>query len=93
MYPTNATSLILGRKLISSEHNLYLYCPLDVHKRQAQTIPDDLRIAALGLPNQVEVLESLEKLSAMHVVLFPTLDVLPANKRLDFGKTCHQLFQ
>ena len=93
MFPTNATSLILGRKLISEEHDLYLYCPLDVHKRQAQTTPQDLKIAALGLNTCVTVLDSLEKMEMMNYIYFPTLDVLPDNKRTDFGKTCKELFQ
>ena len=93
MYPTNATALILGRKLIAFEHNLFLFCPQDVHKRQAHTIPDDLRIASVGLQSTVTVLDSLDTLESIRLIVFPTLDVWPENKRIDFSETCRELFQ
>ena len=93
MYPTNATSLILGRKLISEEHDIYLYTPGDIHKRQAQTTPDELQLASLGLKSSVKVLENLEKMGMMNNVIFPTLDVVPDDKRTEFAKTCNELFK
>jgi hypothetical protein len=93
MFPSNATSLILGRRLINAEHNLALYCPNEVHTRQAATIPDDLRIASLGLGITVEVKDTLDNLDTIDFLLFPTLDMLPHNKRSEFGQMCQDLFR
>ena len=93
MYPTNATTLILGRRLISSDHRLSLFCPTDVHKRLAHTIPADLEIAALGLGISVEEVDTFNNLASVDFLIFPTLDVLHENKRSDFGKMCNDLFR
>eukprot|EP00092_Neocalanus_flemingeri_P101824 GFUD01130185.1.p1 GENE.GFUD01130185.1~~GFUD01130185.1.p1 ORF type:complete len:280 (-),score=16.46 GFUD01130185.1:62-901(-) len=93
MYPMNATSLILGRKLLSNDHNLSLYCPEDVHKRQVNTISNDLKISALGLMNTVEEVDTLEKFPTADLVIFPTLECLPQSSRSDFGKMCRNLFR
>ena len=93
MFPTNATTLILGRRLIASEHNLSLYCPLDVHKRQAHTVPVELEIASLGLGLLVEQVENLDKLDTVDFLIFPTLDLDHAEKRVDFAKMCKDLFR
>ena len=93
MYPTNATSLILGRRLISSDHHLSLFCPSEVHKCLAHTITADLEIAALGLGITVEEVDTLTNLESVDFLIFPTLDVLYENKRSDFGKMCNDLFR
>ena len=94
MYPTNATSLILGRRLISEGHKLSLYCPNDTHIRQAGSIPTDLKIAALDAGITVETRSAIDCFPAMQFIIFPTLDVLPHLDRPSFGKTiCRGLFR
>lgn len=93
MFPCNPTSLILGRRLISAEHNIYLYSPNEVHARQAATIPSDLQIAALGLGMTVDVKKTLDTLKEVDLVIFPTLDMLPSTKRSEFGQMCQTLFR
>ena len=92
MFPTNSTSLILGRRLISAGHDLAFFCPDDVHLRQASTIPAELKIAAIGLRTTVKMV-AVESLSSMDLVIFPTLDVLPHNERPVFGEILRDLFR
>jgi hypothetical protein len=93
IYTTNATTLILGRRLIANEHNLSLYSPLDVHKRQAHTVPLELEIASLGLGLVIEPVENLNKLNTVDFLIFPTLDVDYAEKRMEFGTMCKDIFR
>ena len=93
MYPTSATSLILGRKLIADDHNISFFCPSDVHRRQANTIHVDLKIAALGLASQVEEVDNLDNLINADFVIFPALDVDHSEKREIFAKMMKDLFQ
>ena len=93
MYPNSSTSLILGRRLLREDVDLYLFTPKDVHRRMADTIPCDLEIAALGLTNQVQDLASLEELETMDFILFPSFDVLPDKKRSDFAQIMGKEFR
>ena len=93
MYPTSGTSLILGKYLLSNDHSLYLYFPNEVHIRQAGTIPFDLKVAALGLSETVQVVENLDQLSEMDFIVYPNLDVLPHDRRSDFGQICRDIFR
>lgn len=93
MYPSSATSLILGRKLIANDHNLSFFCPAAVHRQQANTIQVDLKIAALGLASCVDEVENLENLCDADFVIFPALDVDHAEKREIFAKMMKDLFQ
>ena len=93
MFPTTPTSLILGKQLLAEDHNILLYCPNEVHRKQAGSIPDDLRIAALGLEVKVVVVANLDKFGDMDFILFPNLDLMPHEKRSDFALTCRDLFR
>ena len=95
MYPNNGTSLLLGRRLLTEDHHVSLYCPGDVHRRMAHTIPSDLRIANLSLTNRMNVkeIDSLENIKEFNNIIFPTTDVLQGKKRSDFGKLMGQLFR
>ena len=93
MFPTKATSLILGRRLINMEHNLSLFCPDEVHCKQAATVPMDLKIAALGLGITVSLKDKVESLKEMDYIIFPTVDMLPHNTRTEYGKMCQSLFR
>ena len=73
-YPNNSTSLILGRALLRDDHNVFLFCPSDTHRRLAHTIPLDLQYAAIGLQGTVTVIESAAELQQMDFVIFPALD-------------------
>ena len=75
MYPSNSAVLVLGRRLISNEHNISFYSPLDVHKRLAHTIPVDLEIAAMGLGVDVNQVEDLKSLKDVDFLIYPTLDL------------------
>ena len=90
MFPLSAVSSHLGKQLLTSDYNLYLYAPNDVHVRQAGTIPVDLKIAALSLSISVTTLDNLESID---FVIFPTLDVVPSDKRSDFMDMCRELFR
>ena len=92
MYPSNSTSLILGTSLFREDHNVYLYCPRDIHARMAHTIPLDLDIASFGLASEVHSIDTLDLLVEMDFVVFPTLDVLPNRKRSEFASTLKDLF-
>ena len=92
MYPNNNTSLILGKYLFREDHNLFLYCPHDIHTRMAHTVPFDLDIASIGLTSNVQTVDKLDHLAEMDFIVFPTLDVLPQKKRVDFADTLEDLF-
>ena len=85
MYPNNSTSLILGRRLLREDVDLYLFTPKDFHQRMTDTIHCDLEIAALGLTKEVQDLASLEELETMDFILFPSFDVMPDKKRSEFA--------
>lgn len=93
MFPTNSTALILGRSLISADHNLSLYCPNNTHLRQAGTTPTDLKIAALGLGLTVDVVSSLETADQMDMIIIVTLDLMPFDKRSDYADMCRKIFR
>ena len=93
MFPTNSTSLVLGRRLITAGHNLSFYCPTRCNVLQAGTIPTDLKIAALGLDTSVQTEATVDNFPAVDLVIFPTLDVLPHNDRAGFGNMCEDLFR
>ena len=93
MYPANSTVIMLGRRLLSNEHNISFYSPLDVHKRLAHTIPVDLEIAAMGLGVLVNQVEDLKSLKEVDFLIYPTLDLDPLEKREDYAKTCLDLFR
>ena len=93
MYPANSTVIMLGRRLLSNEHNISFYSPLDVHKRLAHTIPVDLEIAAMGLGVLVNQVEDLKSLKEVDFLIYPTLDLDPLEKREDYAKTGLDLFR
>ena len=93
MYPTNSTSLVLGRRLMTAGHNLSFYCPSQCNLRQAGTIPADLRIASFGLGTTVQTSVDVQLFPDVDFVIFPTLDVLPHNDRASFGRMCEDLFR
>ena len=93
MFPLNATALMLGRRLIHADHNLSLYCPEEIHKKLAHTIPADLEMEALALTNVVKEVDTLEDLKLNDFVIFPTLDLDPTEPRSDFALMCKDLFR
>ena len=93
MLPISSTSLILGKYLLSNNHNIYLYCPDELNLRQASSIPTDLKLAALNLETSVEIVDTLEKSIIMDFIVFPNLDLMPRDVRSDFGYMCKDLFR
>ena len=93
MFPFSAVSSHLGKLLLTNDYNVKLYAPSSVSVRQAGTIPFDLKIAALALSVTVELVKTLDKLDSMDVVVFPSLDVVPSDKRSDFMEMCRVLFR
>ena len=93
MYPTNSTALVLGRRLISNDHNISFYSPLDVHKRLAHTSPVDLEIAAMGMGVAINQVEDLKSLKEVDFLIYPTLDLDHLEKREDYAKMCLDLFR
>ena len=93
MFPINATALIMGRRLIHDDHNLSLYCPEEVHRRLAHTISADLAIEALGTTSVVKEVDTVDDLQISNFVIFPTLDLDPAELRIDFALMCSDLFR
>ena len=91
-YPCNATSLILGTLLFTEDHHVYLYCLKDIHSRLAHTTPLDLDLASIGLASEVRVLDTIDLLGQMDYVVFPTLDMIPTKKCVDFARTLKDLF-
>ena len=93
MFPTNATALILGRKLLSNFHDLSLFCPSDLHVRQACTTPYELRAVAKSLGRKVHLVNDLGALNTADFIIFPTLDVDHSETREAFAKMVEDLFQ
>ena len=93
MFPTNPTSLMLGRRLLSSGHSLTLFCPTDVNVRQAATIPAELKIAANNHGSIVETRSTVDSIASGDFVIFPLLDLLPHNDRPSFAQMCQDLFR
>ena len=93
MYPMNATSLILGKRLLNEAHSVSLYCPTEVTKRLAHTVAADLEVEALGLSSKVEEVATLENLKIYNYVIFPTMDLDPHEPRSNFALMCADLFR
>ena len=93
LFPHNATSLILAGGLLREEHDVTLYCPREIHRRMAYTIPLDLQFAALGLQCTVVQTETLDTLEEMDLVVCPSLDVLPEKDRREFAKLRNRTFR
>ena len=74
-------------------HTISLYCPRDVHRKMAFTIPCDLKLASLSLEETVEVVTTLEKVEEMEYLIFSTMDVLPERDRDIFAKMCQKTFK
>ena len=93
MFPNSSTSLILGLSMLREDMNLSLYCPGDVHVRMAHSIPLDLELASINLDVDVRLVDTLDHLSNMDYVVFPSLDVLPDKRRADFASSLKDLFR
>ena len=93
MYPSNATALILGKQLLANDHDLSLFCPADLHTRQACTTPYELGVTAVGLGRNSSLVETLDTLDTADFIIFPTLDVDHAERREIFAKMIKDLFQ
>ena len=93
MYPTNATTLIVGRRLICSDHDLTLFCPTELHTRQASTMPYELERVARSMGRSVKLVKDLDTLNTADFIIFPTLDVDCTEKRDIFAKMIKDCFQ
>lgn len=93
LFPHTATSLLLAGGLLREEHDITLYCPREIHRKMAYTIPLDLQFGALGLQCTVVQTETLETVEEMDMVVCPSLDVLPEKDRRDFAKLCNRTFR
>ena len=93
VYPSVTTCLLLGKRLVTSGHNLTLLCPNAVFRQMAGTLASDLKIAALNLSTTVQVEEDLTSIARMDFVIFPTVDFLPDMSRPDFGEMCNTHFR
>ena len=93
IFPHSSTSLRLAEGLLNEGHDLYLYLPTEVNKRWSYTLPLELQILAVGLPNSVTVVTDLQQLINMNVIVIPSLDVLPEKTRADFSSMCNITFQ
>ena len=77
VYPSVTTCLLLGKRLVTSGHNLTLLCPNAVFRQMAGTLASDLKIAALDAGTTVEIKSAIDCFPSMQFLSFPTLDVLP----------------
>ena len=93
IFPHSSTSLRLAEGLLNEGHDLYLYLPTEVHKKWSYTLPLELQILAVGLPNSVTVVTDLQQLINMNVIVIPSLDVLPEKTRADFSSMYNITFQ
>ena len=93
MFPYNSTAVMLGRQLLSNDHDLSLFCPSELHRRQALTTPFELGVIARGLGRSSRVVENLDTLDSADFIIFPTLDVDHAEKREIFAMMIKDLFQ
>ena len=93
MYPCNATALILGRHLLTSGHDISLFCPTDLHLRQALTMPVELGFLARSLGRSCNLMENLDSLNTVDFLIFPTLDIDPSEKRENLATMIKDLFQ
>lgn len=93
MYPSATTGLLLGKRLVTSGHDLSLFCPNAVYLRLAGTVPSDLKIAALRMGTTVQVEEDFANIANMDFIIFPNIDFLPDMSRSDFAKMCQTHFR
>ena len=93
MYPTNATTLLLGKKLISSDHDLTFFCPSELHIRQACTMPFELAVFAGTMGRSTHLVQNLDTLHTADFIIFPTLDIDYAEKRENFSKMIKDCLQ
>ena len=93
MYPSNGTSLLIGRRLVAEDFNVYFFCPSDVYVRAAGTIVNDLKISAVGLTVKVEMKQDVQSIEFMDMLIFPALDFLPDIPRAEFAQMTRALFR
>ena len=93
MYPSVTTSLLLGKRLVTSGHDLSLFCPNAVYLRLAGTVPSDLKITALKMGTTVQVEEDITSIANMDFIIFPNVDFLPDMSRSEFAKMCQTHFR
>ena len=92
-FPGIATSLLVGKRLVNSDHNVSLFCPNPVYQRMAGSVPSDLKIAALDTGSTVKVVDDLSSMKVMDFIIFPSIDFLPENSRSEFGSSCQTYFR
>ena len=91
--PHSSTSLTLACGQVRESHNVIFYCPSENYKSMAGTIPADLELTYMKLPNAIEVIKKLNHLHQIDFILVPSLDVLPDKPREEYAKLCNETFR
>ena len=93
MYPSVTAGLTLGKSLITSGHNLTLFCPNPVYLELAGSAPSELKLVAHENRSSVQIVEDLTHVEGMDFVIFPNLDFEPDKSRSEFGRLCRENFR
>ena len=90
MFPCNSTSLILGKMF---KGDVIFYCPEEIHRSMAGTIPDELIVECFKLSKEISVVRNLDQLQEIDYLAFPFLDMLPYKERSFYAAICRNIFR
>ena len=91
--PHSSTSLLLACGLVREGQNVVFYSPSENYRSMAGSIPADLELTYMKLPNAIEVINRLDHLHQIDFILVPSLDVLPDKPREEYAKLCNETFR
>ena len=66
MFPCNSTSLILGKMF---KGDVWFYCPDEIHRSMAGTIPDELTIECQKLSKEISVVRNLNEVQEIDYIV------------------------
>ena len=93
MYPTNATTLILGRQLLNNGHDISIFCPTSLLLRQACTMPLELAFLARSLGRNSSLIDNVDFFDKVDYLNFPTLNIDYTERRENLAAMVKDLFQ
>ena len=93
MFPNSSTAVLLGKTVTSELANLAFFVPGDIHERAANTCYEEVKMQCAGLDVTVEKVATLQSMSTMDYIIFPSLDVNTRKSRADFSVMCRNLFR
>ena len=73
--------------------DVWFYCPDEIHRSMAGTIPDELTIECQKLSKEISVVRNLNEVQEIDYIVFPLLDLLPYKERSFYASMCRNIFR